>query len=123
MVSASARAAQEGGGALVARGSRRRRGECPQVRRCARAEPGGAGRAAAAGGSSRDAGARTPLAGSLPLAHRRSHPAPRAARAHLHFLNEPLDGCGGAAAAGRTGGGRRAAEATELRVPVARPCL
>jgi hypothetical protein len=84
---------------------------------------GGAGRAAAAGGSARDAGARTPLAGSLALAHRRSHTAPRAARAHLHFLNEPLDGCGGAAAAGRTGGGRLAAVATETRAQAARPCL
>eukprot|EP00072_Mus_musculus_P074217 XP_017175980.1 PREDICTED: uncharacterized protein LOC102634132 [Mus musculus] len=44
VVSACARAAREGGGALGARGSRRRRGECPQVRRCARAGRGGAGR-------------------------------------------------------------------------------
>eukprot|EP00073_Rattus_norvegicus_P036438 XP_008762056.2 PREDICTED: uncharacterized protein LOC102554881 [Rattus norvegicus] len=122
VVSACARAVREGGGALRARGSRRRRGECPQVRRCARTGRGGADQADAAGGSARDAGARTPLAGLLALAHRRSHPAPRAARAHLHFLNEPLDGCGGAAAAGRTGGGRQAAEATETRSRVARPC-
>ncbi|XP_037059225.1 uncharacterized protein LOC114695845 [Peromyscus leucopus] len=94
--SACARAAREGGSALGARGSRRRRGECPQVRRCARAGRGGLG---GCGGSAREAEARTPLARAR--AHRRSHPARRAARAHLHFLNEPLDGCGGAAAARR----------------------
>ncbi|XP_036034450.1 uncharacterized protein LOC118577907 [Onychomys torridus] len=76
------------------------------ARRCGGARGrGGAGWAAAAGAPGRLRLALRRLA----LAHRRSHPARRAARAHLHFLNEPLDGCGGAAAASRKdrqGGGR-----------------
>lgn len=67
------------------------------ARRCGGARGrGGAGWAAAVGAPRRLRLALRLLA----LAHRRSHPARRAARAHLHFLNEPLDGCGGAATAG-----------------------